>query len=213
MKKEICLPDQNEKRQKQNKNKRSRSCENKAAGVGLDFFLERAFWQISNLKNFFFFLPFYQKDESKARYLCGFVFHTGGVGSVRVPGPLAGEVRPRDGVQRGRAADGAGSPNLQLRPFCCRRQNRKTNTRVRNKTAVSTCTQTNAGVDSRGAKLPKQPEGICCIQCPNNTWVQRERAELRVAINLLSMCTQGSRNDILSGTASQIVNTLRAAKK
>lgn len=52
-------------------------------------------------------------------YLCGFVFHTGGVGSMGVPRPLASEVWPCDGVQRRRPPDGTGTPYLQLGPFCC----------------------------------------------------------------------------------------------
>ena len=33
------------------------------------------------------------------RYLSGFVFHAGGVGPLSVPGPLACEVGPCDGVK------------------------------------------------------------------------------------------------------------------
>ncbi|TNN49673.1 hypothetical protein EYF80_040123 [Liparis tanakae] len=46
---------------------------------------------------------------------------TGGVGAVRVPGPLASQVRPCDGVQGRRPPDGTGAPNLELGPFCCGR--------------------------------------------------------------------------------------------
>lgn len=45
-------------------------------------------------------------------YLCSFVFHTGGVGSVGVPGPLACEVRTRDSVQGRCPPDGTGTPDL-----------------------------------------------------------------------------------------------------
>ena len=56
-------------------------------------------------------------DSLNGMYLCGFVFHTGSVRSMRVPRPLACEVRPCDGIQGRCPPDGTGTPTLQLGPF------------------------------------------------------------------------------------------------